>query len=37
VDHGIAFILAGVLAIAATGLSLGIRRAPVGAAPVAGD
>ncbi len=36
-DYGIAFILAGVLAIAATGLSLGIRRAPVAAAPVAGD
>ena len=36
-DYGIAFSLAGVLAITATGLSLGIRRAPVTAAPAAGD
>jgi sugar phosphate permease len=36
-DYGIAFIMAGVLAIAATGLSLGIRRAPAPVLRATGD
>jgi predicted MFS family arabinose efflux permease len=36
-DYGLAFILAGVLAITATGLSLGIRREPAPALQPAGD
>jgi sugar phosphate permease len=36
-DYGIAFIMAGVLAITATGLSLGIRRAPAPVLRATGD
>lgn len=36
-DYGLAFILAGVLAITATGLSLGIRREPAPALQAVGD
>lgn len=36
-DYGVAFLAAGVLAITATGLSLGIRRAPLAATPAPGD